>query len=80
MKKFLVFFLIAIIACKTVEEMQAEVIVNGIKEIYDKLKAMGVIDAILNVLKTAGKIAAEAACCTYAPEFCSVCGIIIGML
>ena len=80
MQKFLVFLLIAIIACKTAEEIQAEEIVNGIKEIYEKLKKAGVIDAILSVLKTAGKVAAEAACCTYAPEFCSVCGIIIGMI
>ena len=80
MKKFLVILLIAIIACKTVEEEALEQIMNGVKELYNKLKADGTLGRIAEILKTVGKAAAEMACCTYAPEFCILCGALLGLL
>ena len=38
---------------------------------------MGVIDAVLNLLKTQGLPVAKEACCTYIPDACSICETLI---
>lgn len=79
MRKFLAILLIAIIACSTLEQD-----LNGwwdtIKEWYNKLKEMGVIDILLNLLRTYGVPAAKQACCNYLPAACSICEMILNLL
>ena len=78
MRKFLAILLIAVIACSTFEE-DMNSIWDTIKEFYQKLKDMGVIDIIINLLKTKGLPAAKEACCQYIPSACSICEMIINL-
>ena len=80
MKKFLAILLIAIIACETVEQKELEEALKNVWDLLKKLKAEGKLDPIINALKTAGKIAAEALCCTYAPEFCGLCSALLSII
>ena len=79
MKKFLAFLLIAIIACKTVKEMEDEELIKGIIDIIKKI-SKEVLNSILQTLKTLGKKAAEKVCCSLVPDYCSFCGLIVEML
>ena len=76
MKKFLAFLLIAIIACKTVKEMEDEepmkTAIDTIIKIMDKKILATIIDA-----KAIGLNAAEQVCCTLLPDICSLCRIIV---
>ena len=82
MKKFLVLLLIAIIACKTAEEIEIEEeLIKSAQDLYNKLKKIsGAIDAIKRALKNSGKAAAKSLCCTYVPSMCSFCGTVLNML
>ena len=80
MKKFLVFLLVAIIACKAVEEIQEEELIKGVMALYNKLVALGVINILKSILKKSGRSAAKSACCSYAPELCNYCGAVLGKL
>ena len=81
MKKFLAILLIAIIACTTVEQEQAfQGFIDKVKELYNKLKEMGVIDALVNALRTYGKPIAKKICCEKLPDWCSLCDAVIDML
>ena len=79
MRKFLAILLIAMIACSTFEE-DMNGIWDTIKKWYQKLKDMGVIDIIINLLRTYGVPAAKQACCNYIPEACSICETILNFL
>ena len=76
MKKFLAFLLIAIIACKTVKEMEDEEpmksIIDTIIKSIDKAILLPIIEA-----KKFGEKVAEQTCCTLIPDVCSLCGLIV---
>ena len=76
MKKFLAFLLIAIIACKTVKEMEDE---EPMKSIIDKIiKSLdkAILGPIIEAKKFGEKVA-EQTCCTLIPDVCSLCGLIV---
>ena len=79
MKKFLAFLLIAIIACKTVKEMEDEEL---IKDILDKaIKRLKKIRLyILIEYKKFGDKAAEQVCCSMLPDICYLCGMYVKYL
>ena len=77
MKKFLAFLLIAIIACKTVKEMEDEELIKGVIDKIIKSLDKAILDPILQTLKTLGEKAAEKVCCTLVPDVCSLCGLIV---
>ncbi len=79
MRKFLAILLIAMIACSTFED-DMNGIWDTVKEWYQKLKDMGVIDIIVNLLRTYGVPAAKKACCQYLPAACSVCELILNLI
>ena len=68
--KFLAFFLVAVIACATVEQEPLESwlgnlwekIKNAVKKAMQWIKDNGYWDLLVNTLKTAGKAAAKALC------------------
>ena len=81
MKKFLALFLIAIVACEAVEDIELENwftdawnwISNAAKDAWNWLKSKGILDAVKNVAITAGKAAAIAWCSPYlTPTVCTV--------
>ena len=75
MKKFLAIFLIAIVACETVEDLDLEWpkwltdawnwVSNAAKNAFNWLKDKGILDAVKNVAINAGKAAAIAWCTPY---------------
>ena len=76
MKKFLTFLLIAIIACKTVKEMEDEEPMKSIIDNIIKTTKKATLAPIIEALKF-GEKAAEQVCCTVLPDICSLCGIIV---
>ncbi len=69
MKKFLAIFLVAVIACATVDEPLEswlgdlwDKIKNAVKKAIQWIKDNGYWDTLVNVVKTAGKAAAKALC------------------
>ncbi len=79
MKKFLAILLIAIIACKTVKEMEDEEpmksIIDKIIKSYGKAILLPIIEA-----KKFGEIVAKQTCCTLIPDVCSLCDLIVKKL
>ena len=75
MKKFLAIFLIALVACETVEDLDLEWpkwltdawnwVSNAAKNAFNWLKDKGILDAVKNVAISAGKAAAIAWCTPY---------------
>ena len=79
MKKFLAFLLIAIIACKTVKEMEGEEPMKSMIDILIKSLDKAILAPIIEALKF-GEKAAEQVCCTVLPDICSLCGLIVKKL
>ena len=80
MKKFLVILLIAIIACKTAEDIETEELIKSAQDLYNKLKKIsGAIANIKKALKS-GVSAAKNLCCSYVPSLCSFCSAVLNML
>ena len=80
MRKFLAFFLIALVACTAVEEDILQGWWDKVIELYNKLKAMGIIDMIVNALRTYGVPYAKQLCCNKLPDWCSFCEAVLNLL
>ena len=79
MKKFLTFLLIAIIACKTVKEMEDEELIKGkFDEAIKRLKKIR-LDILIEYKKFGDK-AAEQFCCSMLPDICPLCGLYVKYL
>ena len=76
MKKFLAFLLIAIIACKTVKEMEDEEPMKSVIDAIIKKMDKNILATIIDA-KAIGLDAAERVCCTLLPDICSLCGLIV---
>ena len=79
MKKFLTFLLIAIIACKTVKEMEGEEPMKSMIDALIKSLDAAILGPIIDAKKF-GEKAAEQTCCTLIPDVCSLCGLIVKKL
>ena len=79
MKKFLAFLLIAIIACKTVKEMEGEEPMKSMIDALIKSLDAAILGPIIDAKKF-GEKAAEQVCCSMLPDICYLCPIYVKRL
>ena len=81
MKKLIFILLIAIIVCEvTEEELLLKEQAGFLQDLINKIKNSGVASKLKNILKSAGKAAAAAECCSLFGAFCAFCAAAVTML